>query len=83
MNLPYMIPAPWRGAKRVSQNCQEKIEGAFGTSNQCWWLWFPGNYEAEEKTLKEIEKLDYVDSALRLANVSINDDYVLTDKISA
>ena len=41
-----------------------------------------GNYEAEEKTLKEIEKLDYVDSALGLANVSINDDYVLTDKIS-
>ena len=31
---------------------------------------------------KEIEKLDYVDSALGLANVSINDDYVLTDKIS-
>lgn len=68
--------------KSESKIAQEKIEGAFGTSNQLVVMVPRGNYEAEEKTLKEIEKLDYVDSALGLANVSINDDYVLTDKIS-
>ena len=47
--------------KSESKIAQEKIEGAFGTSNQLVVMVPRGNYEAEEKTLKEIEKLDYVD----------------------
>ena len=68
--------------KSESKIAQEKIEDAFGTSNQLVVMVPRGNYEAEERALRQIEKLDYVDSALGLANVSINDDYVLTDKIS-
>ena len=35
-----------------------------------------------KKVLKEFETLDYVNTVTGLANVSINDDYVLTDKIA-
>mgnify|MGYP000444120598 CR=1 FL=1 len=35
-----------------------------------------------KKVLGKIEKLDYVNSALGLANVAINDDYMLTDKLN-
>ena len=41
-----------------------------------------GNYDSEKAVLQQIEKLDYVTSVLGLSNVSINDDYVLTDKLS-
>ena len=68
--------------KSESKIAQEKIEEAFGVSNQLVVMVPNGNYEGEEAALKEMEKLDYVDSVLGLANVSINDDYVLTDKIS-
>ncbi len=68
--------------KSESKIAQEKIEAAFGAANQLVVMVPKGNYEAEEAALKEIGKLDYVDTALGLANVSINDDYVLTDKIS-
>lgn len=68
--------------KSESKIAQEKIEEAFGVSNQLVVMVPGGSYESEEGALKEIEKLDYVDSVLGLANVSINDDYMLTDKIS-
>lgn len=68
--------------KSESKIAQEKIEDAFGVANQLVVMVPKGNYEAEAASLKAIEKLEYVDSALGLANVSINDDYVLTDKIS-
>lgn len=41
-----------------------------------------GDYDSEKKVLGKIEKLDYVNSALGLANVAINDDYMLTDKLN-
>lgn len=68
--------------KSESKIAREKIEGTFGAANQLVVMVPKGNYEAEAVSLKAIEKLEYVDFALGLANVSINDDYVLTDKIS-
>ena len=41
-----------------------------------------GDYESEHKVVKKLQNLDYVTSALALSNVSINDEYVLTDKLS-
>jgi len=68
--------------KSEAKIAQEKIEAAFGKSNQMVIMVPKGNYEAEAKCLKELEKLDYVESVLGLANVEINDDYMLTSKIS-
>lgn len=68
--------------KSEAKIAQEKIEAAFGKSNQMVIMVPKGNYEAEAKCLKELEKLDYVESVLGLANVEINDEYMLTSKIS-
>ena len=65
--------------KSESKIAAEKIEDTFGASNQLVVMVPKGDYESEKKTLAKIEKLDYVNSALGLANVAINDDYMLTD----
>lgn len=41
-----------------------------------------GDYESEKRVLGKLDNLSYVTSTLGLANVSINDDYVLTDKLN-
>lgn len=61
---------------------QEKVEGTFGTNNQLVVMVPQGDYEAEEKVLTRLEKIDYVSSALGLANQEINDEYKLTDEIN-
>lgn len=68
--------------KSESKIASEKIEGTFGASNQLVVMVPKGNYESEAKILKKLENLDYVNSVLGLANVSINDDYILTDKLN-
>ena len=68
--------------KSDAKIAEEKIEDTFGTSNQLVVMVPKGDYDSEGKVLNKIEKLDYVTSALGLANVSINDDYVLTDKLN-
>lgn len=68
--------------KSVSKIAAEKIEKVFGASNQLVVLVPAGDYEAEAKVLGSLERLPYVTSALGLANQKINDDYVLTDKIT-
>ncbi len=69
--------------KNASKIASEKIEAVFGASNQLVVMVPAGNYESEEKLLKKLEELPYVTMALGLANQKINDDYVLTAKISA
>lgn len=70
-------------AKKSNEKiAQEKIEDTFGTSNQLVVMVPKGDYDSEKKVLKKIEELDYVTSALGLANVSINDEYVLTEKLN-
>lgn len=68
--------------KSEAKIAQEKIESIFGKSNQMVIMVPKGNYEAEAKCLKELNKLQYVESSLGLANIEISDDYVLTSKIS-
>lgn len=68
--------------KRESKIAQETIEETFGASNQLVVMVPKGDYESEHKVVKKLQNLDYVTSALALSNVSINDEYVLTDKLS-
>lgn len=67
--------------KSDAKIASEKIEETFGATNQLVVLVPAGDYESEAKSLKRIEMLDYVTSALGLANQEINDDYHLTDRI--
>lgn len=68
--------------KSESKIEQETIEETFGASNQLVVMVPKGDYESEHKVVKKLQNLDYVTSALALSNVSINDEYVLTDKLS-
>ncbi len=68
--------------KSESKIAQETIEETFGGSNQLVVMVPKGDYESEHKVVKKLQNLDYVTSALALSNVSINDEYVLTDKLS-
>lgn len=68
--------------KSESKIAQETIEETFGASNQLVVMVPKGDYESEHKVVKKLQNLDYVTSALALSNVPINDEYVLTDKLS-
>lgn len=68
--------------KSESKIAQETIEETFGASNQLVVMVPKGDYESEHKVVKKLQNLDYVTSARALSNVSINDEYVLTDKLS-
>lgn len=68
--------------KSESKIAQETIEETFGAGNQLVVMVPNGDYESEHKVVKKLQNLDYVTSALALSNVSINDEYVLTDKLS-
>ena len=68
--------------KSESKIAQETIEETFGASNQLVVMVPKGDYGSEHEVVKKLQNLDYVTSALALSNVSINDEYVLTDKLS-
>lgn len=67
--------------KSTSKIAAEKVEEVFGASNQLVAIVPQGSYEKEKKLLQKLESLDYVTSALGLANQEINSDYTLTDKL--
>ena len=70
-------------AKKSDQRiAAEKIDNTFGANNQLVVMVPAGDYESEAAALKKILELDYVSSALGLANQSINDDYTLTQKLN-
>lgn len=68
--------------KSESKIATEKIEAAFGKSNQLVVMVPSGDYELEAQVLEELEQLDYVTSALGLANQEIVDGITLTEKIT-
>lgn len=78
----YDISSIVSAKKSESKIAQETIEETFGASNQLVVMVPKGDYESEHKVVKKLQNLDYVTSALALSNVSINDEYVLTDKLS-
>jgi len=61
---------------------REKIESVFGKSNQLVVMVPSESYEKESKVLKELEALDYVSSALGLANQEIMEGTYLTQKMT-
>lgn len=68
--------------KSESKIAAEKIESVFGKSNQLVVIVPTGDYEKEAKVLAELEELQYVSSALGLANQEIMDGITLTEKIT-
>ena len=68
--------------KSASKIAAEKVEEVFGKQNQLVVMVPSGNYEMEASVLGRLEQLPFVTSALGLANQEINDDYVLTEKIT-
>lgn len=68
--------------KSQSKIATEKIEAAFGKSNQLVVMVPSGDYEREAKVLEELEELDYVKSAVGLANQELADGITLTGKLT-
>lgn len=68
--------------KSNAKIAEERIEDTFGKSNQLVVMVPKGDYESEKRVLGKLDNLSYVTLTLGLANVSINDDYVLTDKLN-
>lgn len=73
------VPSAHENESRLAKR---RIEEEFGISNQMAVLVPKGNYESEKKVLKELDQLDYVNTVLGLANVEIDEDHVLTDKLA-
>ncbi len=63
---------------------KDRIEETFEVTNTMAVLVPRGDYEKEGKILKELERMDEVESALGLANVEVSDDgkYILVDKLN-
>lgn len=73
------VPSAHENESRLAKR---RIEEEFGVSNQMAVLVPKGDYESEKKVLKELDQLDYVNTVLGLANVEIDEDHVLTDKLA-
>lgn len=66
-------------AQRVAQ---DKINETFGTDNPIAMLVPTGNFEQEQQILKEAEDLPGIKMTLGLANVEIDDEYILTEEMT-
>lgn len=64
------------------QAAKNKINETFGSENQLVVIVPKGDYESEAKLISNLEKLPYVKDVLGLANQKINDQYVVTDKLT-
>ncbi|WP_297721794.1 RND family transporter [Intestinimonas sp.] len=60
----------------------EKVTDTFGKKNTIAVLVPRGDYEKEKTVLRQVEALGPVTSATGLANVEVEDDYVLTDALT-
>lgn len=78
----YDVDSVESAKKTEAKIASEKITETFGASNQLVVMVPQGDYEKEAVVLERLSDLDYVTSVLGLANQSVNDDYVITDKIS-
>ncbi len=73
------VPGTRLSESKIAEN---KIKGIFDVGEQLAVIVPKGNYDKEKKILQDVSELDGVSSALGLANVEINDDYMLTDKVT-
>ena len=60
----------------------DKIADTFGSSNTIAVLVPSGDYDKEGQLLRRLEALPEVTSALGLANIPVDDQYMLTDKLT-
>ena len=68
--------------KNDLQISKKKINETFGSDNLVVIMVPTGNYTAEEKMIREIEGLSFVDSVQGLANTEAMDGYILTEALS-
>lgn len=73
------IKASRESEKTVSEN---RIKETFGADNQLAVIIPKGDYIKEGKILDTVSKMDGITSALGLANVEVEDGYMLTDKVT-
>lgn len=71
-------------SNRMSENkfSVEMVNQEFGTVNQLAVLVPNGDYEKEEKVLRDLEKMPEVDSCMGLANIEAMDGYRLTEGLT-
>lgn len=65
-----------------TQIAEEKIRNTFGDDNLLVVMVPAGDYNAEERMIREIEGLDFVDSVQALANTEAMDGYILTEDLT-
>lgn len=58
------------------------VNREFGTINQLAVLVPEGDYEKEAQVLRELDRMDIVDSCMGLSNIEAMDGYVLTETLS-
>lgn len=68
--------------KNDTQISEKKIRETFGDDNLLVIMVPTGNYEAEERMIREIEGLAFVDSVQALANTEAMDGYILTEELA-
>lgn len=65
-----------------TQIAQQKIDTTFGSTNLMALLVPAGDYDREQALLRDLERLDHVDTAMGLANIEAVDGYMLTDALT-
>ncbi|WP_054738934.1 efflux RND transporter permease subunit [Cellulosilyticum ruminicola] len=65
-----------------TQISEEKIRNTFGDDNLLVVMVPAGNYDVEERMIREMEQLDFVDSVQALANTEAMDGYILTEGLT-
>ncbi|MDL2258210.1 MMPL family transporter [Eubacteriales bacterium OttesenSCG-928-K08] len=66
----------------ISRIASDKIEGTFGKSNTIAVLVPTERYEDQRRLIEEVEALDCVKSAMGLANIKIDDQHMLADRLT-
>lgn len=65
-----------------SKKAENKIKENFDVGGQLAVIVPKGSYDKEKKILQDVEEYDGISTALGLANVEVDDDYCLTDKVT-
>ncbi|MDO4481135.1 MAG: MMPL family transporter [Bacillota bacterium] len=68
--------------KNDMQIAHAKITGTFGSENTMAMLVPAGNYEKEAGLIRELERMEEVDSVTGLANIEAKDGYMLAEYLS-
>lgn len=84
MDCPYIYGMNSVKTEKKSESAlaRDYVEEVFGRKNIMAVI-VPGrDYETEKQLLKRLENMNYVEQAVGLANIELEDDYVLTDALT-